>query len=54
MTTEERQKIRQGLLSLGFRRVDSTRDSGNGAYTERWEKRNHPDVIEILWGPKTS
>lgn len=51
MTNEERQKIRQALLSAGFKRWEYTHDTGNGVYREIFQHPN-TDQVTISWGPR--
>lgn len=46
----KRVKIRKAFISAGFKRSVTSRDNGDGKYSERWV--NESDVITIKWGKR--
>lgn len=50
MNSENRQKVRSMVFDLGFDRVDYTRSSPDGSYSEFWIKGS--DKIDIHWAAR--
>ena len=51
-TTEQRKRIREALMALGFKHRHATHDGGSGQYAESWENPGG-DLIITSWAERT-
>ncbi len=53
LTSQQRKQLRTDLLSLGFNRVSSTPDNGDGEYGEIWTRTGEGgDHVVLAWGKR--